>query len=853
MTISPKTRTICYADGPIRSTGGYQVGFYDISHLRQALQYSGESFYRVGSLPIPQNEAEFTEIQRIINDPSIQYALVDKNKIVICQVGNNTEWLSIFTDMGYTVHGGGKTAKRLKTLHRPTLINAHFDLDEINIRYCEAGDFSRYFDSDEEGYWLIDAEDYHESYQDPEVWDRLLDGGFAIHPRLIHKGIDNLPIFDPAENEDPGEYYLNPTLRMDCIRDLHNAKVFNIRLTGPMGQLKGNCFVTDKLPEGVDVLTWHGNVKTEVSYSEGYQLIAEPQGPKSKVRTDDQTLINMPQLFTKSDMEYWLDEEYKKLFNDAINNKLLMNWKNIYMRNFRDNKKDGKEVSIEDEESYARFQYQGYRWKAMGMKVTDSPWLFQTLATSHAKPLEERIPIPCSVSEQIISESMARLSGYDVEVEEGTIQRINDLGVHVVNDLDWMEMYESHGGCDGDDFFGLFYRTMIGGQYDNEKVIVARRSPNGLGEYSIFRYVEGQWSPTWLTSNGTQVKFPECSGRGWPMRLSTAIHAKKVSYVGLPSSTAPKAERTDTYTRQDVFNDIRSSMTGGGVGGFVNAVMLHTSVFHSHRPLQLCSLEDAIDGCTQTNEPADREAIELEAKLLVDEVIRSGLPVDRSLWDAKKFAYYLKPGQYVEKHEGKITQLNMITKTKYREYVKMVTDWAQKNCQPDEFIHKIGYRLSFHALPILKQFRKDIFNLNQSDIAESSGYLDSNSWDSLYQSIVDKIELHENESDRHDLVLGLYSASLKHPTSNGKVSDQIVFNRYVFPYLERALQYYGLANVVSFIRNNDGTVRVMQSKTKEWIGIDQDNGYQTFDDAIEYQRFRGKISPIVFSTAKKIA
>jgi len=187
-----------------------------------------------------------------------------------------------------------------------------------------------------------------EEYQDPEVWERLLDGGFAIHPRLINKAIDNLPVFDTTQSNDPGDYFLNPTLRTDLIRDLRQAKTFNIRIIGPEGTLKGNCFVTDKLPEGVDVLTWWGNIKPEVKYMNGYRLLAEPQGPKSKVRTDDQTVINMPQLFTKANMEYWLTEEYEKMFSDAINNKLLMNWRNIYLRTFHD------DSDLEEEESLAQ-------------------------------------------------------------------------------------------------------------------------------------------------------------------------------------------------------------------------------------------------------------------------------------------------------------------------------------------------------------------------------------------------------------------------------------------------------------------------------------------------------------------
>ncbi len=845
-TIRPKTRIQAYANAPIRSNTGYQIGFYDIGVLRQSLEHSGEDYYRIGAMPIPSNEHEFTQVQEIINHPSIQYAIVDKNKIVVCQIGNNTEWLSVLNDMGYVVEGGGKTAKRVKSFHRPTLLNTTFGLDELNIVTVDCAQYSRYFEwsEDRSEFWLRDQEDYAELFQEPEVWDRLLDGGFAVAPWVIERAIENLPIFDTTQSNDPGDYFLNPTLRSDLIKDLRKAKTFNIRIIGPKGTLKGNCFVTDKLPEGVDIITWHGNIKTEVKYTEGYRLLAEPQGPKSKVRTDDQTVINMPQLFTKANMEYWLDEEYAKMFNDAINNKLLMNWRNVYLRSFHD------DSDLEDEESFARFQYVGYRWKAMGMKITDSPWLFKTLASSHAKPLEEHIPIPCAVSEQIISESMARMIGYDIEVEEGTIRRLNDLKVHVVNDLDWMEMYESHGGCDHDDFFSLFYRTFMGGQYDQEKVVVVKRSPNGFGEFSIFRYVEDEWYPTWKTSDGQEHSFLEVSGRGWPMRLSVALRGNMVSYTGLPSTMKPKPVRSATYTREDVFEDIKASMKGGGVGGFVNATMLYASVFHRHRVNQLCSLEDAIDGCTQTYDSADRDAIEEDTRLMVREVIESGLPVDHSLWESKKFKYYLKPGEWVEKTDGKITQLNRITRRKYREYLAKVDAWTKENCKPPAQIMKMGSRLRLHATPILNDFRKDTYEANSLMTADYGGYITRTGWENLYLSVIDKIDEYEMESDRHDLILGLYAATFTKPTSTGNISDQAIMNRIIFPYLEAALQYYGLANTVSFVKNTDGSMRVVQSRVSEWR-VETNNGeYEVFTDPVEYQRFRGKQSPIVFSRRK---
>lgn len=831
MPITPKTRAIAYNDGPLRSVNNYQQGFYEIGAMRQALAHSGEKFFRVGALPLPKNEKEFTEIQAIINHPSVQYALVDKTKIVITQIGDNTEWLSIFTDIGFKVKGGGKTAKRLKAFHRPTLINATFEIGELFVQYAESDEFSRYIFTEEH-------------YTEAET-ERLLDGGFVIHPRVIQAGVKNLPSFEAGSTNDPNEYYFNPRMRQKIVKDLLDTKAFNGRLIGPDGFLKGNCFVSDKLPEGVDVLSWHGNLKTEIVYENGWMFQAEPQNSKSRVHTDDQTMINLPQLFTKSEMEYWLAEEYEKMFQEALKGKLLSNWKNIYQRSWRD------KVDPEDEEAQARMHYVGYRWVAMGMKVTESPWMFETLATSHAKPLKTKIPIPCSVYEQIISESLARMAGYEIEVEEGTIQRLNELEVHVVNDVDWIEMYASHGGCDQDDFFKLFYREFEGGDLHGQKSVIVARSPNGIGEYSIFKYVEDTWYPEWITSTGEKVSFPKVSGRGWVQRLSEALAEENVSYVGLPSQINPPPKRiSEVYTREDVLTDIRTSMATGSVGRFVNASMLHASVFGVHRELQLCSLEDAIDGFIQTAIAYDRDCIDEDATLMVRQVIESGLPVDRALWDSRRFDKYLKKGEWVEKYEGIITQLNDLCKTYYLAYAKRVHEWAQQNARPSEFIHQIGYRMSFHALPILRKFRMEIYNVNSQMTTDQGGHVDRSGWDNLYQTIANKIESYEHESDRHDLVLGLYSASLKHKTSSGKITDQLVMNRLVFPYLERALQFYGIANRVTVTQNNDGTIQVNQVRTQEWEIIDDNGVCHNFDNPLDYQRYCSRLSPVVFSSSK---
>jgi hypothetical protein len=282
--------------------------------------------------------------------------------------------------------------------------------------------------------------------------------------------------------------------------------------------------------------------------------------------------------------------------------------------------------------------------------------------------------------------------------------------------------------------------------------------------------------------------------------------------------------------------------------------MLHSSVFKSHRQLQLCRLEDAIDGFIQTAVAQDRDCIDEDATTMVRQVINSGLPVDRALWDSRRFDGYLKKGEWVEKYEGIITQLNDLCKKYYFAYAKRVHDWAQNNARPSEFIHQIGYRMSFHALPILRKFRMEIYNVNSQMTSEYGGHVDRSGWDNLYQSIVDKIEFYERENDRHDLVLGLYSASLKHKTSSGKITDQLVMNRLVFPYLERALQFYGIATRITINQDDDDQITINQIRTEEWqmIEVTADNNqvHHNFTDALEYQRYSAKFSPVTFSSVK---
>ena len=834
-TYKPAVRLKSMPKGPLRSVNNYQFGFYDIGVLRQALDSSNFSEFRVAALPIPDSDIEFEQARRIINHPSVEYAIVDKNKLVITLLDGPTNgWMSNLNSLGYQAKGGGKAAKRIKSFHRPTLINAHYD--NLNVQIVDSIEYTKYlFDQDAP------------EYNDQDSLDRLLDGCFVVSDRIMRQGIENLPVYEPHNTNDTEEYYYDPNIRRHLQKFLANSKVFNARIICRFGMIKGNMIVSPNLPIGVDVITSRANIKKEVTYDKGYRLLAEPQGPKSRVITDDQTVINFPKLFRKSDMEMWLKEEYEKMFQDAVNGKLLQNWKSIYTRLWRDSE------DIEDKEVQARLSYVAFRWVSAGLSITDSPWLFENMAISHAMPLQKRIPIPCSVYEQIISQSIAKMAGYDINVSPGTIKRIDEIGVHVVDDIDWLEMYESHGGHDADDFFKLFYREVEGGELNGEKVVIAIRSPNGKGEYSVFKYVEDQWSPTWVKSDGEEVKFPKVNGKGWPMRLSVAIANGNVAYTGLPSSNFPStAHVSEVYDQNQVMADLQAAMNGGNVGRYVNAVMLYSSVFPNHRKEQLCSLEDAIDGCTQTVDPADRAAIDAEAKTLVREVIDSGRPVDRAFWQSRNFQNSLKEEEYVELFDGKITQMYDLCSRYFQAYRARVTKWAQDNARPSDLVHKLGGRLYFHALPHLRKFRMDIYNANSSQFIQNKNAVQRDSWETLYYKIIDTIEKFDRVQDQHDFVLALYSASLKVTTSGGKISDQIVMNRLVYPYLERALQHYGLAKRVVVDRRQDGSLKISQVESTSWTYTPENGETKTFSDPLEYQKYHSKHSSVIHTTSNRV-
>jgi hypothetical protein len=438
------------------------------------------------------------------------------------------------------------------------------------------------------------------------------------------------------------------------------------------------------------------------------------------------------------------------------------------------------------------------------------------------------------------------MAGEEIIVERGTIRRSHTLQCHVLNDIDWLECYESHGGHDQDDFFKIFYRELRGTQKNGKKVIIAR-SPNGYGEYSIFDYVEGEWSPAWYDSNGEEHRFPVVSGDNWPKRLSEAIRDGDVVYSGLPSHHKPKKHYEGPYTKDHFLDDVKIAMQGGSIGKYVNAYMIWSGVFQKHRPIHLCSLEDAVDICINPKDIEDVKLIDKESNKMIREVIESDSPVDQFLWFSRKGNLMLKPGESVKTVETHLTALHRYGKYYYDQYCKRIEAWAQKNARPSDQIIRIGNRLrNEYALRAIKHFRQEIYIANRNNRTESEPTLQRKAWNNLYSMIEQSIHMFKRVEDQHDYVIALWSISLTNESKFGGIySDQIVFNSTVFPYLIKALQFYGFLSESKYVVDpKTKQIYPKQYRRKQWQILNPEtNEIASYNDPYSFQLAHIRFAP----------
>lgn len=748
--------------------------------------------YQILKADLPKGNAnKMMMIYNVAISPETVYAYVEEGDVTMIQIEGWDRRATPMSTFGWTITAGPKTFKRLKTLNRPFRL---WSKPDRPLRVYVVPD---------DGYTNEDLD----GFADDEK-ERLLDGGFVISRALYQDCLENVK-FPIATTEDAPELQVDYYRSQEFVRQAQFFHAFNARIFGNMifsgllhgeklhGMLKGEAFInaSDTCERmNVDIICARSALKHEVFNDKNTYVLLEPQKAKKfGVNSDLQSMITLPAVYQPDDVKSWIRDYLLANFENLKNDKIMESWFEMATPFFNSSTRwfDNNDVTT-------LTKWNARAWLMSGRKITESPWLFEQLGTAVAKSIKStdasklRFPIPCAVRAQVISQSFASMAGHDLPVPQGAARWSEALESIVVNDLDWLEMYRSHGGHDLDDFFVGYFRT-----YRNMRKIILVRSPNDFGEYSMFDYIEGDWYPLVERHDGSFILFPEISDDPslWSKRLSEAVEDGDIMYTGLPSQSQPKQSSGQPYSVNHVMQLLQNnSGSAACVGANVNARALWSLSANVHRPIQLTSMENCIDAGTQGGSADDTDAVMAEAKQIVKDIIDDdSLLVDEYMWTTRFAPIFGMPmGRHRFTAATHISQAHRFRLDAYQAFMKLVRDYAQQNlsanCDPQ--VHRLGRRLERKAYDVLTQTRLAMVGMQPA--GEQS--LAPGDWRDVHSLALEAISEYESEIDRHDFVLALYSVCFRVPArSSGKVSDQLVMNPHIFPYLLSAMRFYGLA------------------------------------------------------------
>jgi hypothetical protein len=497
-------------DGSRVLTGGYRPLFSE--HL-------GDSF-RVGRVKFPkllrgQDDPRVLAeaLKEYVDNPKIALAYAEPTGLVLVEAPGG--WLGPWKELGLEVENGPKVGKRLKTLTRGFVFERGFHLGEVALKVL----------SDDEHPTRLRG-------LSAEARKKLLDGAFLISRSLADRVIESVGPEHTARWE-------RQRARGRSTR-LHNARVLVPKGTPGCpegGLLKGNAIVVDDqdMPSGASIVTHPCNLKPELRGWKEWRVALEPQPPLDTARYNLQLGLSLPQLFPAEEVRAWVSQEVYRVEASIREGRLLDTFERLADRRLHgDSGPDGVTSTL------LLTRWTALDFFASGHDFRHSPALTEGIYRAHTAalvatrrnhlgvPVPHGVhpPIPCAVTEQIVSESLALLCGLELDVRPGTIRRVKEYGFAVVSDADWLEMLPSHGGCDMDDHFVLAFRTVNGAR----RVIVLR-NPSDVGEYSVFDHVPGDdyQAFTWRTPRADggfdtqEVSFPEADLTGTPKRTSEAL------------------------------------------------------------------------------------------------------------------------------------------------------------------------------------------------------------------------------------------------------------------------------------------------------------------------------------------
>jgi hypothetical protein len=653
----------------------------------------------------------------------------------------------------------GKESKRMKAFARPFRIHAR--RDELRVL-------------------VVDSADHPE----------LLDGASLINSDLVLEAIENL------------HYGENKYFDYRIVRDwLLDQKVFNGVLLGHLVNVmngenlqcmgKGQ-YIRCDLGPGIDIVTTRDNLKSEIRGNKHAFIGIEPQGPKS-AREDQQTVTNHWALCTPQDADV-------RLRNDSARN-----LKFVFDGKFQNSMSSLAALSYStdgafNETSFAvLMKWRVNNFQMHGGDYLDSPWLTNNIAQLWCKSLGDRtaswdntlkINVPCALRAQIVTESLINLYiqhsnlGEPVQINRGGIRWYEPLKVAYVSDRDWSELVvESHGGCDLDDFFMLRYVT-----HDNKRRVIAHRSPNARGEYTIWDYVDDDWFPTYETDSGAVIAFPKTDLEEMPKQILEALIDGDTEYLALPSETETgfQIDGEMPYSNTACFESIEQVMSvEGGYGQYELAVRARNSVDPFSFDAYAIYSETAIDAFAQAGSAEDQRFILADRDRIMTNLVTTGAVVDPYI------STRLGNNEIVSGVQGPIARVKAVAVSHIAAYKKSVERNIAELTEP-WYVADLGNNTLYpKAVELLKYTRSAMYSMNNVVNGVSSGINEKANLDQN-EILNNFIEAIDDDFTRHLFMMAFWHACWNVPTSAGKITDQPIFGTDLFDYLVQTLVYFGI-------------------------------------------------------------
>lgn len=609
-------------------------------------------------------DAVLAAIEAHLGRQPVQMAIVAGDGILYAG-DEGGEWGDGFEDI--EVRAGSKTGKRMKSALGGHPFTATLDAGEVNLDILDYGELPG-----------------DESEDDKK---KLYDGAGFISRELVER------IVSVKEVVLSGDPVLDAKARARVDRfkaRARHSKVFRVRAWTAAGMVKMHALVRPQAELGADIVTVACNVKAETAAAGGKMVLAlTPEVCSDQVRTNVQAMLSLPELFPLDRVAEWATWYAHSVYAKIVSQQLPMTMKEIY-------ELEAKTLEKDDEIDEGTREILLQRWSAMrifgmGYDFRHSPALAESMARGHLQnlvgwdgnKLKLRVPVPCALDRQVVSNSYARLCGFDVTVVKGTIRVLRGFPFAVVSDGDWLESYDSHGGCDMDDHFMLFYWIIAG-----EKKVVVMRNPSDRGEYSVYSFVAGDEEPAsevWPLVNGVRTMRiagwlkAEGMAKAAP-RYSECLADGRCRVVGLPEAAGDAGEG-ERYHYQHFLKDIEVALHSVNPGSWVNTIMLWNSVFPGYRDVRMCSMEAGIDASTQAKLKGLKECLEVEQQYLREQMIyESEAPIDSLLFGSLSSGWKKEEIELVEHRlvEGDWTQLVKGIETMVEDYLKKVSAWAQQ-------------------------------------------------------------------------------------------------------------------------------------------------------------------------------